>query len=191
MRVVCCLLLLLASQSALAEGFISRLLNHPVPGASPWWRSAARHRPRPPAIRASRCWWCVKRANAGLPSSASPQEPARRPPAAGERWPHPRLHGRHQALPGAAHQAQEQPSGQPAGRRHDPHQPRTGGTDPRLPDLQPDPAEQPAVRQTGGRPALQPVQLRRFFNGEERNPTPASTLRSVPAPPSSRRRQAR
>ncbi|WP_279451413.1 M23 family metallopeptidase [Aeromonas dhakensis] len=32
MRVVCCLLLLLASQSALAEGFISRLLNHPVPG---------------------------------------------------------------------------------------------------------------------------------------------------------------
>ncbi|HAU4931638.1 M23 family metallopeptidase [Aeromonas hydrophila] len=31
MRVVCCLLLL-ASQSALAEGFISRLLNHPVPG---------------------------------------------------------------------------------------------------------------------------------------------------------------
>ncbi|WP_169045588.1 M23 family metallopeptidase [Aeromonas salmonicida] len=32
MRVVCCLLLLLTSQSALAEGFISRLLNHPVPG---------------------------------------------------------------------------------------------------------------------------------------------------------------
>ncbi|RSM30612.1 peptidase M23 [Aeromonas salmonicida] len=32
MRVVCCLLLLLASQSALAEGFVSRLLNHPVPG---------------------------------------------------------------------------------------------------------------------------------------------------------------
>ena len=32
MRVVCCLLLLLASQCALAEGFISRLLNHPVPG---------------------------------------------------------------------------------------------------------------------------------------------------------------
>ncbi|MGG5827558.1 peptidoglycan DD-metalloendopeptidase family protein [Aeromonas salmonicida] len=32
MRVVCCLLLLLASQSALAEGFISRLLNHPVSG---------------------------------------------------------------------------------------------------------------------------------------------------------------
>ncbi|HDZ8878636.1 TPA: peptidoglycan DD-metalloendopeptidase family protein [Aeromonas dhakensis] len=32
MRVVCCLLLLLASQSTLAEGFISRLLNHPVPG---------------------------------------------------------------------------------------------------------------------------------------------------------------
>ncbi|MDI3429201.1 M23 family metallopeptidase [Aeromonas sp. V90_14] len=32
MRVVCCLLLLLASQSALAEGFISRLLDHPVPG---------------------------------------------------------------------------------------------------------------------------------------------------------------
>ncbi|WP_324013911.1 M23 family metallopeptidase [Aeromonas hydrophila] len=32
MRVVCYLLLLLASQSALAEGFISRLLNHPVPG---------------------------------------------------------------------------------------------------------------------------------------------------------------
>lgn len=32
MRVVCCLLLLLASQSALAEGFISRQLNHPVPG---------------------------------------------------------------------------------------------------------------------------------------------------------------
>ncbi|WP_324015265.1 M23 family metallopeptidase [Aeromonas hydrophila] len=32
MRVVCCLLLLLASQSALAEGFISRLLSHPVPG---------------------------------------------------------------------------------------------------------------------------------------------------------------
>ncbi|EIS3739724.1 M23 family metallopeptidase [Aeromonas hydrophila] len=32
MRVVCCLFLLLASQSALAEGFISRLLNHPVPG---------------------------------------------------------------------------------------------------------------------------------------------------------------
>ncbi|HAU4891710.1 TPA: M23 family metallopeptidase [Aeromonas hydrophila] len=32
MRVVCCLLLLLASQSALAEGFINRLLNHPVPG---------------------------------------------------------------------------------------------------------------------------------------------------------------
>ncbi|WP_421199306.1 peptidoglycan DD-metalloendopeptidase family protein [Aeromonas enteropelogenes] len=32
MRVVCCLLLLLASQSALAEGFSSRLLNHPVPG---------------------------------------------------------------------------------------------------------------------------------------------------------------
>lgn len=32
MRVVCCLLLLLASQSALAKGFISRLLNHPVPG---------------------------------------------------------------------------------------------------------------------------------------------------------------
>ncbi|HDZ8926453.1 TPA: peptidoglycan DD-metalloendopeptidase family protein [Aeromonas dhakensis] len=32
MRVVCCLLLLLVSQSALAEGFISRLLNHPVPG---------------------------------------------------------------------------------------------------------------------------------------------------------------
>ncbi|MGY3958017.1 M23 family metallopeptidase [Aeromonas popoffii] len=32
MRVVCCILLLLASQSALAEGFISRLLNHPVPG---------------------------------------------------------------------------------------------------------------------------------------------------------------
>lgn len=32
MRVVCCLLLLLANQSALAEGFISRLLNHPVPG---------------------------------------------------------------------------------------------------------------------------------------------------------------
>lgn len=32
MRVVCCILLLLASQCALAEGFISRLLNHPVPG---------------------------------------------------------------------------------------------------------------------------------------------------------------
>ncbi|MGL5610554.1 MAG: M23 family peptidase, partial [Aeromonas veronii] len=32
MRVVCCLLLLLTSQSALAEGFISRLLYHPVPG---------------------------------------------------------------------------------------------------------------------------------------------------------------
>lgn len=32
MRVVCCLLLLLASHSVLAEGFISRLLNHPVPG---------------------------------------------------------------------------------------------------------------------------------------------------------------
>ncbi|PTT55277.1 M23 family metallopeptidase [Aeromonas sp. HMWF014] len=32
MRVVCCILLLLASQSPLAEGFISRLLNHPVPG---------------------------------------------------------------------------------------------------------------------------------------------------------------
>jgi murein DD-endopeptidase MepM/ murein hydrolase activator NlpD len=32
MRVVCCIFLLLASQCALAEGFISRLLNHPVPG---------------------------------------------------------------------------------------------------------------------------------------------------------------
>ncbi|MGL5293814.1 MAG: peptidoglycan DD-metalloendopeptidase family protein [Aeromonas sp.] len=32
MRVVCCLLLLLASQSALADEFIARLLNHPVPG---------------------------------------------------------------------------------------------------------------------------------------------------------------
>ncbi len=148
---------------------------------SPWWRSAARRRPRPPAIRASRCWWCVKRASAGLPSSASPQEPAR------------------------PHQLQVSDGrtlGFTVGTKHYREQhiklKNSRQVNPLAEDMtriNRELAEQTRAYQTFSPtqpsnllfdkpvdgPLSSPFGLRRFFNGEERNPTPASTSRSVPA----------
>lgn len=57
MRRLFFLLLLLGSPALHAEpGFISRLLNHPVPGAWPWYHWEAGPRHPQCAIRTSLCW---------------------------------------------------------------------------------------------------------------------------------------
>lgn len=79
------------------------------------------------------------------------------------------FHSRHQVLPRAAHHPEEPGAGQPEPGQPQAHRARAGRADARLPVFQRPPAEQPAVRQTGQRPAVL-LGLRRFFNGEERNP---------------------
>lgn len=63
--------LLLAAFCALpaqADSFIMRLLNKPVPGGV---AVVDLGEEGPPSTRASRCWWCARRAAAGSPWSAS------------------------------------------------------------------------------------------------------------------------
>ena len=169
--VACSSFVLLGSPALHAEsGFISRLLNHPVPGAWPWCRSgtaqapAVRYQDKPVLVvqEEGRRWIAI----VGIPLKSAP--------------------GAHQLTTsdgrtlsftvGAKHYREQHiklkkyAPGQSAGGRHGAHQPRAGRTDQGLPDLQPCPAQQPDVRQAGQRPLSSPFGLRRFFNGEERNP---------------------
>lgn len=66
--------LLLAAFCALpaqADSFIMRLLNKPVPGGVAVVDLGEEGRRRGPSTRASRCWWCARKAAAGSPWSAS------------------------------------------------------------------------------------------------------------------------
>ncbi len=98
MRRLFFLLLLLGSPALHAEpGFISRLLNHPVPGGVavvPLGSGA-----KAPAVRYQDKPVLVVQEDVDRHRRHPAQERARPPSGDHQRWPHLEFHGRHQALP--------------------------------------------------------------------------------------------